>query len=158
MSKNISQPGNIAVIDTGIPQKEAKPDFTFYWFRIAELCARCIAESITYSDAQVVNSINFLIATIPEIGEQDKIYSVLDKGCTKIRAQDIDKIDKAQEIQTLYIRRGYGGCMLWADSFLGFYKTNRIGVLCKEVETISDEELIRFMKGKEEDGEFITGQ
>jgi hypothetical protein len=156
MNKKSSNPGDIAVIDTGMPLKEAKPDYTFYWFRMAELCGRCIAESMTSSDGRVINAIDFLIATIPSLDEQEKIYSQLDQECQRIRKQDVDTIEMAQEIQTLYIRYGYGGCMRWADNFLGFFKTNRIGVLCKAVETISDEELIRFMEGKKDDIREIT--
>lgn len=142
-------PGSLAIIDTGVPQKEAKPEYNFYFFKIAELCGRCIAESENYSDAQVINSINFLIASIPSEAEQDKLFNLLDKGCKEIQEErDIDKVEKAQRIQTLYIRKGYGGCVIWADSFLGFYKTNRIGVLCKDVETIPEEEFNRFMEGK----------
>lgn len=137
-----------AVIDTGVPQKEAKPEYTLYFFHIAELCGRCIAESEHYSDAQVINSINFLIASIPSVEEQNKLFDYIDAECLKIEEKDIDELEKAQMIQILYIRKGYGGCMVWADSFLGFYKTNKIGVLCKEVETVPEDQFSRFMEGK----------
>lgn len=148
MAKYNQKSGDISIIDTGVPFLEVKTEYIIQFFKGSDLVAQSIFNSTGHSDTRVLDSINYLISLIPIEEEQKKLYEEIDEIEKEINATDLDEVEKAQKIKRHYIRIGHGRCMLWADSFLGMYKRNKIGMVSKDVQPIPEEEFMRFMEGK----------